>query len=132
MSLVVGNKPVKSQADWGIAQDQIEKLLRQLTDGCRCHVVLLAHVEREVDQVFGGVKVTVSTLGRALAPKIPPMFSDVILSVREGTKFSWSTANAQADLKARNLPIADGLPPSFKPIIDKWISRGGSLTPKPK
>jgi len=132
MSLVVGNKPVKSQADWGIAQDQIEKLLRQLTDGCRCHVVLLAHVEREVDQVFGGVKVTVSTLGRALAPKIPPMFSDVILSVREGTKFSWSTANAQADLKARNLPIADGLPPSFKPIIDKWISRGGSLTTKPK
>jgi hypothetical protein len=128
MSLVVGGKPVRSQADWGIAMNLIENLLRQLTDGCRCHFVLTAHVERELDQVFGGVKITVSTLGRALAPKIPPFFSDVILSVRDGTKFSWSTANAQADLKARNLPIADGILPTFKPIIEKWLSRGGRLT----
>jgi len=127
LSLVVGGKPVKSQADWGIAQDKIEKLIRQLTDGCRCHFVLTAHVEREVDQVFGGVKVTVSTLGRALAPKIPPMFSDVVLSYREGTKFFWSTANPQADLKARNLPIADGIAQDFKPIIEKWVSRGGNI-----
>jgi len=130
LSLVVGGKPVKSQADWGIAQDQIEKLIRQLTDGCRCHFILTAHVEREVDQVFGGVKITVSTLGRALAPKIPPMFSDVILSYREGTKFLWSTANAQADLKARNLPLAEGLPQDFKVILDKWLSRGGKVTQK--
>lgn len=127
LSLVVGGKPVKSQADWGIAQDQVEKLLRQLTDGCRCHFVLTAHVERETDQVFGGVKVTVATLGRALAPKIPPMFSDVILTYREGTKFLWSTANLQADLKARNLPIADAIPADFKPIVEKWKSRGGKL-----
>jgi hypothetical protein len=127
MSLVVGGKPVKSQADWGIAMDQIEKLVRQLTDGCKCHFVLTAHVEREVDQVFGGVRITVSTLGAKLAPKIPPMFSDVILSYREGTKFLWSTANPQADLKARNLPLADGMPPTFKPILEKWKSRGGSI-----
>jgi len=128
MSLVVGGKPVKSQADWGIAMDQIEKLIRQLTDGCKCHFVLTAHVEREVDQVFGGVKITVSTLGRALAPKIPPMFSDVILSYREGGSFLWSTANPQADLKTRNLPIKDGIPQDFKQIIAKWQSRGGALT----
>ena len=128
LSLVVGGKPVKSQADWGIAQDQIEKLIRQLTDGCKCHFVLTAHVEREIDQVFGGVKVTVSTLGRALAPKIPPMFSDVVLSTRDGTKFSWSTAAPNADLKARNLPIADGLAQDFKAIINKWTSRGGKFT----
>jgi hypothetical protein len=119
LSLVVGGKPVKNQ---------IDKLLRMLTDGCKCHFVLTAHVEREVDQVFGGVKVTVSTLGRALAPKIPPMFSDVILSVREGTKFSWSTANALADLKTRNLPLAEGLTPDFKAIFDRWQSRGGRFT----
>jgi hypothetical protein len=129
LSLVVGGKPVKSQADWGIAQDQIEKLIRKLCDGCKCHFVLTAHIEREVDQVFGGVKVTVSTLGRALAPKIPPMFSDVILSVREGTKFSWSTANALADLKTRNLPLAEGISPNFQTIIEKWKSRGGKLSP---
>lgn len=132
MSMVVGNKPVKSQADWGIGQDQIEKLIRQLTDGCRCHFVLEAHVEREIDQVMGGSKITVSTLGRALAPKIPPMFSDVILAYREGTRFLWSTANPQADLKARNVPIADGLPANFSQIFAKWKSRGGQFTSEVK
>ena len=128
MSLVIGNKPLKDQRDWGVAQDLIEKLLRQLTDGCKCHFVLTAHVEREIDQVFGGVKITVSTLGRALAPKIPPMFSDVVITSRDASKFTWSTANSQADLKARNLPIADGILPSFVPIFQKWQSRGGKLT----
>lgn len=132
MSLVIGNKPLKDQRDWGIAQDQIEKFVRHCCDGVKCHFVMTAHVERETDLVFGGVKITVSTLGRALAPKIPPMFSDVILSVRNGTEFSWSTANPQADLKARNLPIADGLKPDFTQIINKWKSRGGKLTPQVK
>ncbi len=132
MSLVVGGKPVKSQSDWGIAMDQVEKLLRQLTDGCRCHFVLTAHVERETDQVLGGVKLMVSTLGQKLAPKISPMFSDVILTVREGDKFSWSTANGQADLKTRNLPIKDHITPDFKQIISKWQSRGGAFTSKVK
>jgi hypothetical protein len=125
LSLVVGGKPVKSQADWGIAMDQIEKLLRQLTDGCRCHFVLTAHIEREIDQVFGGTRITVSTLGSKLAPKIPPMFSDVILTGREGSRFFWSTANPAADLKARNLSIADNHPPTFVPLIEKWRTRGG-------
>lgn len=123
MALVVGNKPVRNQSDWGIAQGQLENLLRQLTDGCRCHFVLLAHIERETDPVLGGSKITISTLGKALAPKIPPMFSDVVLSVREGKEFFWSTANPQADLKTRNLALADKLPPSFKPIYDKWLAR---------
>ena len=127
LSLVVGGKPVKSQSDWGIAQDQIEKLIRQLCDGCKCHFVLTAHVERETDMVFGGVKITVSTLGRALAPKIPPMFSDVVLSYREGKNFFWSTDNPQADLKARNLPIAANIPQNFAAIFAKWKSRGGRI-----
>lgn len=127
MALIIGGKPVKSQPEWGAAQDQLERLLRQLCDGCRCHFVLLSHQEREMDQVMGGVKLTVSTLGRALAPKIPPMFSDVVMSYREGLKFLWSTANQQADLKKRNLPLADAIKPDFGQIIEKWKSRGGIL-----
>lgn len=123
LSLVAGAKPSKTLAEWGRAMDQVETLLRQLTDSCRCHFVLLSHVEREVDQVLGGVKITVGTLGTKLASKIPPMFSDVILAYREGTKFLWSTANPQADLKARNLSLADGLPADFRPIIAKWRAR---------
>lgn len=125
MSLVIGGKPVRSQSDWGIAQDQVEKLLRNLCDGCKCHFVLLAHVEKETDQVLGGTKLFVATLGKALTPKIAPMFSDVILTVREGTKWSWDTSNPMADVKGRNLPFAAGQPADFKQIVAKWKSRGG-------
>lgn len=127
MSLVIGGKSVKSQADWGIAQDQVERITRQLTDDCPCHFVLIAHVERETDAILGGVKLMVSTLGKALAPKLPPMFSDVILTVREGNKFSWDTGSSMADVKTRNLSISAGLPADFRVIISKWKSRGGAI-----
>lgn len=123
MSLAVGGKPIKSLVDWGVAMDQVEKLLRMLTGDCRCHFILLSHVEREVDQVLGGMKLTVGTLGTKLASKIPPMFSDVVLSKREGTSFTWSTADPSADLKTRNLPLSDKITPTFKVIFDKWRSR---------
>ena len=125
MSLVVGGKAVSNQSDWGIAQSQVERLIHMLTDGCRCHFVLIAHVERETDAVLGGIKLMVSTLGKALAPKLPPMFSDVILAERHGTGFTWNTGSALADVKTRNLAIGEKLPASFKPIVEKWRSRGG-------
>ena len=127
MSLVVGGKPVRNQSDWGIAQDQVEKIVRLWTDNCRCHFVLIAHVEREQDAILGGIKLMVSTLGKALAPKLPPMFSDVILTERSGSNFSWNTGSAMADVKSRNLPIAEKLPADFGAIIKKWQSRGGVL-----
>lgn len=123
MSLVVGGKAVKNQSDWGIAQGQVETILRQLCDGCKCHFVLLAHVDREIDQVMGGSKITVATLGAKLAPKIPPMFSDVILAARAGTTWTWDTASAIADVKTRNLPFKADNPPSFGPIVTKWKAR---------
>ena len=131
MSMVVGGKPVRSQPDWGIAQDQVEKLLRKLCDDCRCSFVLLAHVERETDAILGGVKIMVSTLGVKLAPKIPPMFSDVIYTVRQGDKWTWDTANSMADLKIRNLPIKADLPPNFAPIVAKWYARATASLPTP-
>lgn len=126
LNLVIGGKPVRSQSDWGIAQQQLEGLLRKLCDGCNCHFVLLAHVERESDMVLGGVKLMASTLGKALAPKIPAMFSDVILTVRQGDKWTWDTANVMADLKTRNLPIKSDNPPSFEPIVKKWKARAAN------
>jgi hypothetical protein len=128
MSLVIGGKPVRSQSDWGIAQDQVEKLIRMLCDGCSCHFVILAHVERETDMVMGGTKLMVASLGKALAPKLPPMFSDVILCVRDGgNKWTWDTGTPLADVKARNMPFASGQAADFGPLIKKWQSRGGSL-----
>lgn len=123
MALVVGGKAVRNQSDWGIAQDQFEKLVRMLCDNCACHFILLSHVERETDEVLGGVKLMVSTLGKKLAPKLPAMFSDVILCERNGDKWTWNTASAMADVKTRNLQIKSDNPPDFKLIFDKWISR---------
>lgn len=127
MSLVIGGKAVRNQSDWGIAQDQVEQITRMWTADCKCHFVMIAHVERETDAVLGGVKLMVSALGSKLAPKLPPMFSDVILTTREGGKFSWDTGSAQADVKTRNLPIQSGLPADFRPIIEKWKKRGGQI-----
>src|SRR5208282_1506548 len=120
MSLVAGGKPIKTIVDWGVAMDQIEKLIRMLTEGCRCHFVLIAHIEREIDQVLGGQKITVGTLGQKLAGKIPPLFSDVILAERRGSEFFWSTANPNADLKTRNLTISEKIHPDFRTILSKW------------
>jgi hypothetical protein len=128
MSLVVGSKPVKSPADWGVAQDQIERLLHYLTDSCRTNFVLLTHIEKEIDQINGGMKITIATLGKALAPKIPPMFSDVVLAYREGDKFLWSTLNSNAIVKNRNLPISDKLAPDFGQIVAKWKARSLSAS----
>ena len=127
MELVIGGKPVSNQSDWGIAQKQVETLLFMLTNQLKCHFVLLGHVERETDAVLGGTKIMLSSLGKALGPKLPPMYSDVILTVREGSKFTWDTGSALADVKSRNLPIAQGLPATFTQIITKWKSRGGVI-----
>jgi hypothetical protein len=123
MSLVIGGKPVRNQADWQVAQDQVLRIIRMLTDDCRCHTVVLGHVERETDQVLGGVKLMVSSLGKALAPKMPALFSDVVLTVREGTSWYWDTASSMADLKTRNLPIAVKVTPDFAQILSRWQKR---------
>lgn len=128
MSMVIGSRPARSQSDWGMAQDQIEKFLHLSTQFCKCHFILTAHVEREQDMVLGGIKLMVSTLGKALAPKIPAMFSDVILTVREGTTWYWSTASSIADLKTRNLAYNEKITPGFAQIIEKWQNRALSAT----
>jgi AAA domain len=127
MKAVIGGKADRDQKDWGLAQNLLENFLRKLTSDCRCHLVLLSHIDRETDLVSGGSKITVSTLGAKLAPKIPPMFSDVILCKRNVAQWFWDNADPAADLKFRNLPIGDKNPPNFKPIFDKWASRGGVI-----
>lgn len=129
MNNVTGGKPVKGQNEWGVAQQQVEVFIKMLTDGCRCHFVMLAHVEKELDEVNGGMRIMSSTLGKKLAPKLPKMFSDVILAERAGTTFHWNTAATGAALKSRNLPISEKLLPSFEPILKKWQARGGVMEP---
>lgn len=123
----VGEKLVLHEGEWQAAQNLTENLVRQLTTVPRCWVVLIAHIDRETDFVQGGSKVTIHALGKKLAPKLPPMFSDVILAQRIVKEFTWATAAVDTDLKSRNLPIETKLAPSFGPIVAKWVSRGGII-----
>lgn len=124
MKLVVGTKPAKSMSDWGVAMDVIKNFIVRLST-IHAHFLLIAHIEKEVDETSGGVHTTLSTLGRKLAPQLILNFSDVILAKRDGDKFTWSTTAANTDLKARNLPFSNSLPPDPAPILATWKSRGG-------
>ena len=87
MNLVTGSKPVKSMADWGISMDMLERLITKLCVDTKCHFVMIAHLERETDEVTGGSTLMASTLGRKLAPKLPRFFSEVIHVKHSDDKF---------------------------------------------
>lgn len=129
--LMLRGKPTAAPGEWGVSMDVEERLINKLTSDTRCMFVLIAHVEREVDEVAGGSNVTVGALGKKLAPKIPRFFSEVVLARREATNHYWSTTTTGHDLKKRVLPYSDKIEPSFRPIIEAWRQRLSSLGGKP-
>lgn len=124
---VAGNRPALAPNDYGLAQAQIKGIINQCCTAFRCHFVLIAHAERELDPVQGGQKIMASTIGKALAPTLPRYFTDNILAKRSGVKFEWDTADPQAVLKGRNVPISGTLEPSFVQVIAAWRKRGGII-----
>lgn len=129
MDHVVGGKPVKSVQNWGVAMDGIEKLINKLTLDTYCTFILTAHLEQETDEVTGAQKVMVSTLGRRLAPRIPRFFSDVIQTTRSGKDFTWTTTQPNVVSKARNVPWASNIPPTFVEVFKVWAAHGGVIAP---
>ncbi len=123
MKTVIGNKPTASQPDYGVAQNNLMNFLRLCTQGTACHFVLTAHVDRIIDEILGGKLIMTKAIGKAIAGNIPPLFSDVIYTVREGTDFYWDTAAIGVDTKTRSLPVASKQRPSFEPIMQKWLAR---------
>ena len=113
MNMVIGGKPLRTQPDWGISMDQVERFIQKLVFNTKCSFVLIAHIEKVRDEISGQFNVSLSTLGNKLAPKLPPIFDEVICSYREGKSFFWSTALEGFDLKARKLSLSDKLDPSF-------------------
>jgi AAA domain-containing protein len=111
--LVTGGKPIITQPEWGIAMDNLYSFLTKWCGDLKCSTIILGHIERETDQMTGGTRLMISTLGAKLAPKLPRLFDEVILTKRIGDRFTWSTADVDVDLKTRLLPIKDGLEPDF-------------------
>ena len=120
----VGYKPSPHQGEWGTAMSQIESIILKLSSDCRCFFTLTSHIEKEPDEITGMAKVTVSTLGRKLAPKIPRFFGEVIRARKDPTgKFLWSTLDAEADLKNRALAASNSLPQDFSPLVTAYHNR---------
>jgi len=124
----VGFKPTANPGEWGIAQSFISQMLLKINTDRRCYFNLIAHVEKEMDEMSGIKRVMVSTIGAKLAPKVPTFFSEVILCKRQIASnsqavFTWSTIDSTADLKNRALPIGATLAPDFKPIVEAYQRR---------
>ena len=113
MKMQVGVKPMAAPQDYGVAQQYIISWLRLVTQSIGATFVLTAHVDRILDTVTQQTKTMVKSAGKALADEIPPLFSDVIYTVREGAAFSWSTATFGVDSKTRSLGYREKITPDF-------------------
>lgn len=123
LDLMIGGKPVAHQGEYGVAMSMEEKLILTLCSNLKCFLVVTAHLDKEPNLLTGVPQQMVGALGSKLAPKLPRSFSDVVLAVKDGNKFTWSTAASNVDLKNRALRIADGLPPDFGQMVDAWKDR---------
>jgi hypothetical protein len=124
MDMVVGKTLTKSMPDYGLAQTSFIAFLDEFVSW-PIHVIMISQLMREQDEIQGGLRLFPDThiLGKALTGTLNPKFSDVILTERKGTKFSWNTASAQADTKTRNLELKESLDPSFNSMITRWKNR---------
>jgi hypothetical protein len=129
-NLTVGLKPNPAPGEWGVMQSNILNLMQKLTSDCKCFLVVIAHVERETNELTGMSQITVSTLGAKLAPKLPPLFTNVVLAKKTGANFLWSTAEAGVDTKNGDLPLSDTIVPSFDPIVKGYQRRAAAAQPQ--
>lgn len=114
---LIGPKPIRSLPQTGSAQELIRALVQKWVS-IPASFVLIAHWSRELNETTGQMSITVDTIGQKLAPKLVKLFDEIIVARREGTKFTWSTNEDRIELKARRLPYADNLEPSFKLIFE--------------
>lgn len=121
--LHLGGKPTPHQGEWGVIMQFEEQFISTLVANCKCFLAVTCHVVKGQDQLTGRTNWTVDALGSKLGPRLPYMFSDTPLAIKEGESFYWSTTHSYADLKNRALPIKDKLEPSFVQIINVWEER---------
>lgn len=118
----VGLKPTMHQGEWGVAMNLEEMLINKMTSDLSCYFVLIAHIDRNVNEASLQTLITPAALGAKLGPRIGRFFSEVILTKRVNADFSWSTMELSADVKQSVLPIGATLKPSFKPIVDSFAA----------
>jgi hypothetical protein len=120
MQNTVGLKPTMHQGEWGVAMNLEEMIVNKLTSDLACYFVLIAHIDRNINEATLQALITPAALGAKLGPRIGRFFSEVILTKRINADFTWSTMEISADVKQSTLTIGATLPPSFKPVVDAF------------
>lgn len=119
MRLVCGLRPTRSQMDWQVVQNHLERVFNVIA-GLECHVIVNGHWEREPNEVTGSTEIMLSLPGRKLANKLPRFWSDVLISRRDVDKYYWTTVQANADVKTRHLSLSATLPPNYATLLANW------------
>lgn len=120
----IGSRSTMAPPDYGVAQNHLMNFVRLCTQGMACTFVMTSHPSRDKDEVTGSVRTSIKTIGTAIQPEIPPLFSDVIYAMREGNKFTWDTAAYGVVTKTRYLGYKANITPDFGQIMDLWKKRG--------
>lgn len=123
MKMVIGNKPTAAPPDFGVGQNNLINLLRYLTQGFDPTVVITAHLQRQTNELTGGVSLMVKAIGKALGDDIPQLFSEVLYAKREGSEWFWDTAAIGVTTKTRYLPISAKIQPNLGRVMDGWVKR---------
>lgn len=121
----IGGKPTMAPPDYGVAQNHLMNFIRLLCHGTPCIFIMTAHPARDKDAVTERIVTSIKTIGTAIQPEIPPLFSDMLYAVREGNKFTWDTAAYGVVTKTRYLGYRAGITPDFGQILDAWKQRAG-------
>lgn len=123
MKMVIGNKPTAAPPDYGVGQNNLINLLRYLTQGFDPTLIMTAHLQRQTNELTGGISLMVKAIGKALGDDIPQLFSEVLYARREGLEWVWDTAAIGVTTKTRYLPISSKIKPDLGQIMDKWVKR---------
>lgn len=119
-TLIAGNNPALSPAQWNMGQDVIRNLLNKLCFDCKCHVFVLGHLEPEKDEVSGKIVNMPSTLGKKLAPELGRYFDEMVIVKKTENGHVLSTKESNATTKNRLFPVSNTLPPTLVPLIEEW------------
>lgn len=115
---VAGLKPQLTQPEYGVTQEIVYQLISALCS-YDCIFVLTAHLERTQNEVSGDIETSLNAIGKKLTPRLPRLFSDIVLCQRDENRYTWTTVRNKYTVKHRFLPLGENLEPSFKPIVDK-------------
>lgn len=129
MNMYVGRRPVYDKPDYQVAQKMVYNYIQFITNSLRCHVIVLGHPDKQFNEAAGVMTMTLQSVGQKLSPQLPRKFDDVIIAKRVGDKFTWSTAEMNAEGKGRNLPIRVDMAQDFGLIVKGWQKAGGKIEP---